>query len=86
MFDENKLDAVLEEIMTRWGIPGLGVGIVHENEIVYAKGFGVQSLETRAPVTPDSIFCTASILPSAPFSNSPRRASGIWSKSGASAA
>jgi CubicO group peptidase (beta-lactamase class C family) len=61
MFDENKLDAVLEEIMTRWGIPGLGVGIVHENEIVYAKGFGVQSLETRAPVTPDSIFCTASI-------------------------
>ena len=49
MFDENKLDAVLEEIIARWGIPGLGVGIVHENEIVYAKGFGVQSLDTRAP-------------------------------------
>jgi len=61
MLYEHKLDAVLEEIMARWGIPGLGVGIVQEGEIVYAKGFGVQSLETRAPVTPDSVFCTASI-------------------------
>ena len=61
MIDANKLDSVLEEIIARWGIPGLGVGIVDEDEIVYAKGFGVQSLETRAPVTPDSIFCVASI-------------------------
>lgn len=61
MLYKDKLDSVLEEIVTRWGIPGLGVGIVHKSEIVYAKGFGVQSLETRAPVTLDSIFCTASI-------------------------
>lgn len=61
MLYEDKLDSVLEEIIARWGIPGLGVGIVHESEIVYAKGFGVQSLETRAPVTLDSIFCVASI-------------------------
>ena len=31
------------------------------NDIVYAKGFGVQSLDTHAPVTLDSIFCVASI-------------------------
>ncbi len=55
------LDSVLEEIVARWGIPGLGVGIVQEGEIVYARGFGVQSLETRVPVTPDSIFCVASV-------------------------
>jgi CubicO group peptidase (beta-lactamase class C family) len=61
MIDENKLDAVLEEIITRWGIPGLGVGIVQDNEIVYTRGFGVQSLETQVPVTPESIFCVASI-------------------------
>lgn len=56
-----KLSRVLEEIMTRWGVPGLGVGIVQDGEIVYARGFGVQSLETGVPVTPDSLFCVASI-------------------------
>lgn len=61
MLYEEKLDAVLEEIMARWGIPGLGVGIVHDGEIVYARGFGVQSLETPLPVTLDSIFCIASV-------------------------
>lgn len=55
------LDAVLEEIMARWGIPGLGVGIVDGDEILYARGFGVQSLDTGAPVTPESVFCVASI-------------------------
>ena len=56
-----KLTSTLKEIATRCGIPGLGVGIVKEGEIVYAKGFGVQSLDTRAPVTLDSVFCLASI-------------------------
>lgn len=59
--DEKVLDAVLEEIMARWGIPGLGVGIVQNDEIIYARGFGVQNLETGRPVTPESIFCIASI-------------------------
>jgi CubicO group peptidase (beta-lactamase class C family) len=33
---------------------------VQGNNIVYAKGFGVQSLDTRAPVTLDSVFCVQS--------------------------
>ena len=56
-----KLEPVLEEIVARWGIPGLAVGIVAGGEIVYRRGFGVQSLATQAPVTPDSLFCVASI-------------------------
>lgn len=58
---EKELDPVLQEIMTRWDIPGLAIGMVKGNDIVYAKGFGVQSLETQAPVTPDSVFCVQSI-------------------------
>lgn len=61
MLYEKNLDAVLQEIVARWGIPGLAVGIVENNEIVYAKGFGVQSLETQTPVTGDSIFCITSV-------------------------
>ena len=58
---EKDLDVVLQEIMARWDIPGLAVGLVQGDEIVYAKGFGVQSLETQTPVTLDSIFCIASV-------------------------
>ncbi len=56
-----QLDSVLEQIMDRWNIPGLGVGIAQDGEVIYARGFGVQSLDTGVPVTPDSIFCVASI-------------------------
>jgi CubicO group peptidase (beta-lactamase class C family) len=61
MLLEKELDSVLQEIIARWGIPGMAVGIAHGDEIIYAKGFGVQSLETKIPVTADSIFCTASV-------------------------
>jgi len=61
MRNYKQLDNVLEEIKSRWEIPGLSVGIVEDEKIVHAKGFGVQSLETGFPVTPESIFCLASI-------------------------
>lgn len=61
MVNEHKLTGVLSEIIDRWGIPGLGVGIVDDGEIVYARCFGVQSLDTGVPVSPDSFFCVASI-------------------------
>jgi len=56
MLYEKDLDAVLHEIIARWGIPGMAVGVVENDEIVYANGFGVQSLETQSPVTMDSVF------------------------------
>ena len=61
MLHEKDLDVVLQDIMARWDMPGLAAGIVGGDEIVYAKGFGVQSLQTRAPVTVDSVFCVQSI-------------------------
>ncbi|MEW5868854.1 MAG: serine hydrolase [Chloroflexota bacterium] len=58
---EKELDTVLQTIIARWGIPGMGVGIAQDGKIIYTRSFGVQSLETGAAVTPDSIFCVASI-------------------------
>lgn len=55
------LDAVLDEIVAGWDIPGMAVGIVQGEQIIYTKCSGVQSLDTGAPVTPDSLFCVASI-------------------------
>jgi CubicO group peptidase (beta-lactamase class C family) len=56
-----QLNTILEDIMFRWDIPGLGVGLVEEGHIVHAQGYGVQNLETGIPVTPESLFCVASI-------------------------
>ena len=61
MLHSNHLEQVLDQIIARWGIPGLGIGIVEGSEIVYACGFGVQNLETQTPVKPESIFCVASV-------------------------
>ena len=61
MIHETELNGVLQEIMFRWDVPGLAVGIVCGDEIVYAEGFGVQSLKTHIPVTLDSVFCVQSI-------------------------
>jgi CubicO group peptidase (beta-lactamase class C family) len=61
MFDLNIVDQVLREIIVGWGIPGLAIGIVEGDEILYSRGFGVQSLETQIPVTPESIFGVASV-------------------------
>ncbi len=46
-------------------LPGLAIGIVAENEIVYARGFGVKSVATRAPISMTTLFHMASI--SKPF-------------------
>lgn len=58
---ERELDCVLGQIIARWDVPGLAVGIVKGDEIIYAKGFGVQSLDTRSPVTLDSVFAVQSV-------------------------
>ena len=42
-------------------IPGLAVGIVLDDELVFAKGFGAQDLEAKKPVTRDTVFRIGSI-------------------------
>ncbi|HLT20433.1 MAG TPA: serine hydrolase domain-containing protein [Thermomicrobiales bacterium] len=42
------------------GSPGVAVAIVHDQELVYASGFGYADVESGAPVTADSIFRIAS--------------------------
>ena len=42
-------------------IPGLVYGVVQNGKLVYVKGIGVQDLDARRPVTPDSLFRIASM-------------------------
>ena len=42
-------------------VPGLVYGIVDDGRLVHVRGVGVQDLEARRPVTPDSLFRIASM-------------------------
>lgn len=59
-FDARAVDGLLDQAREAWGVPGVAVAIVRGDEVVYLKGSGVKDLNTRAPVTPDTIFPLAS--------------------------
>jgi len=42
-------------------LPGLTVAIVHDQEMIYARGFGFADVKTKSPMTPGTIFRIASI-------------------------
>ncbi len=55
------LPAFMERGMTDWGIPGMAVAVVHNGEMVYARGFGVRKLGSDEPVNENTIFGMASL-------------------------
>ncbi len=59
------LSPLIQNVVKSHELPGLAIGIVAGSEIVYARGFGVKSIETREPVSMTTLFHMASI--SKPF-------------------
>ncbi|HAF41595.1 MAG TPA: penicillin-binding protein [Sphingobium sp.] len=66
--DESKIDAAIPEIDRLFAefqvdshTPGLVYGIVANGRLVHVRGFGVQELVRKRPVTPDSLFRIASM-------------------------
>lgn len=58
--DDAGLDALVREALEAWGVPGVGVAIVHGDEEFYVRGHGVKDLTTGEPVTADTLFGIAS--------------------------
>lgn len=52
----NGFEKEVEQLRTRWNLPGLGVGIVTDSSVVWSKGFGVRNIKTREPVTDQTLF------------------------------
>ena len=42
-------------------VPGLAIAVVFQDKVVYAKGFGVRDVKTKAPVDADTVFQLASV-------------------------
>lgn len=54
------LDAVVEQIMKDWKVPGVALAIVQNNKVVYSKGFGYRDMANKLPVTPETLFAIGS--------------------------
>jgi CubicO group peptidase (beta-lactamase class C family) len=55
-----RLDAYAAQALTAWGLPGVAVAVVHNDSIVFARGYGVKELGKPAPVTPNTVFAIGS--------------------------
>lgn len=56
-----RLNAAIEPFIARQAVPGLAVGVVDRDRILFADGFGVASVESKKPVTERSLFHMASV-------------------------
>jgi CubicO group peptidase (beta-lactamase class C family) len=55
------LDHIVAEILRRSGVPGMAVAVVHRDDILYLKGFGVRRTGEAGPVDADTVFALASL-------------------------
>jgi CubicO group peptidase (beta-lactamase class C family) len=55
------LTAWIESQMAYRSQPGLSIGVVYDQELVWAKGFGYAELATKRPATPATVYRIASI-------------------------
>ena len=55
------IDRIFEDYALDSHIPGMVYGIVAEGRLVYVRGLGVQDLESKRPVSPDTLFRIASM-------------------------
>jgi len=56
-----EVDEFIQQQIQADDIPGVAVVVVQGSEVIYCKGFGVASLETDKPLTPQTIFDLASV-------------------------
>lgn len=59
----NKLDGFdeyMEKILVDWNVPGVGIGIVNDKELIFAKGYGYRDYGNKLPFTPSTLFPIAS--------------------------
>jgi CubicO group peptidase (beta-lactamase class C family) len=56
-----RADQLVGDVLGRMPVPGLGAGIVHGGELVWARGFGAADLAAGRPVDVDTVFRIGSI-------------------------
>jgi CubicO group peptidase (beta-lactamase class C family) len=58
--DPKAVDAIVQDGLKSWQVPGAALAVVRGDEVVYLKGYGVCQVGTDKAVTPDTSFAIAS--------------------------
>ncbi len=53
-------DAFMEKTLKDWNAPGIGVGVVVDDKLVFVKGYGYRDYEKKLPITASTLFPIAS--------------------------
>jgi len=56
----SSFDSYMEQVLKDWNTPGIGVGIVVNDKLVFAKGYGYRDHEKKLPFTPATLCQIAS--------------------------
>lgn len=54
------LDAYIDAALKTWKVPGLGLAIVRNDSVIYAKGYGLREVGKATPVNAQTIFAIGS--------------------------
>ena len=49
-------DSYMEKLLQDWNAPGVAVGIVANDQLVFAQGYGYRDYEKKLPFTPKTLF------------------------------
>lgn len=56
----SSIEGSIQEAMPGWEIPGLAIGVVKDDKLVFAQGFGEREIGTGQPVDENTIFAIGS--------------------------
>src|SRR5207248_2413141 len=48
-------DAYMAQVLKDWNVPGIGVGIVMKDKLVFAKGYGYRDYGKKIPFTQNTV-------------------------------
>jgi CubicO group peptidase (beta-lactamase class C family) len=58
---EEELDVFINDFLSWYALPGLAIAVVKNGKVAFAGGYGVRDVSSREPITPHTVFSTASV-------------------------
>ena len=56
-----ELEVIAKKTLKDTGVPGIAIAIVHDDKVIYAKGFGIREAGKDQPIDADTVFQIASM-------------------------
>ena len=54
------IDRYVDSLLKDWNVPGLALGIIYKDQLIYAKGYGYRDMGKKLPVDANTLFPIAS--------------------------